>query len=110
MQPSATPDRTLVMRLGQRFESARWLYVSCFSGRLCEEAAGPLRKMPQLARIAREKMQATYLTLLLRPGTYSSEGKLRVGITSGRVSRADIRVVLPAPLRVRKAMSTVAQQ
>jgi hypothetical protein len=55
-------------------------------------------------------MHDTYLTLLLLPGTYSSEGKLRVEITSGRVSRADVRVVLPAPLRVRKAMSTVAQQ
>jgi len=50
------------------------MYVSCFSERLCEEAAGPLRKMPQLARIAREKMEPARLTLWLRPDTYSSEG------------------------------------
>ena len=81
--------------LGQRFEFARWLYVSCFSGRLCEEAASPLCKIPQLARIAREKMQAAHLTLWLRPDTYASEGKRRVGETSGRVRPADLRVLLP---------------
>jgi hypothetical protein len=94
-QNIARIDRTLVAGAGQRFASARWLYVSCFSGRLCEEAACPLRKMPQLSRIAREKMHAAHLCLWLRPGTYSSEGKRRVGVTSARVRPADVRVLLP---------------
>jgi hypothetical protein len=72
--PSNPRPHTRNETLGQRFESARRLYVSCFSERLCEEAASPLRKMPQLARIAREKMEPARLTLWLRPDTYSSEG------------------------------------
>jgi hypothetical protein len=114
LQTPATPSNprphTRNETLGQQFESARWLYVSCFSGRLCEEAASPLRKMPQLARIAREKMQAAHLSLWLRPDTYSSEEKRRAGVTSGRVRPADVRVLLLVAPRVTKAMSTVAQQ
>ena len=47
---------------GKRFESVRWLSLSCFSARLRHEAASPLRYRPQLARTARDMMQLAYLS------------------------------------------------
>ena len=55
-------------------------------------------------------MQAAHLTLWLPRDTFSSEGKRRVGVTSGRVRPADVGVLLAVAPRVRKAVSTVAQQ
>jgi hypothetical protein len=78
-----------------------------------KEAGGRIRATQSLMRsegIASEKMQAAHLTLWQRRDTYYSEGERRVGETNGRVRPADVRVLLPVPLRVTKGVSTVAQQ
>ena len=61
LQTRATYELSLVMRLGQRFESARRLSSFCFSAPLREEVGSDALNA-ELVGVARETMQPAYFS------------------------------------------------